>query len=136
MKKVFLDTNFLMDLLVRDDDFRSNAKLVLEECLKFDMEMKISFLSVANFAYIMRKTEMGQLKEQIKLIINLFSVVGNDESHLLNALDIETRDYEDAIQYETALSHDCDCIVTRNQKDFRFSTIPVFTPHEFLCQCR
>ena len=135
MKKVFLDTNFLLDLLVRDEEFRVNAKCVLEKCLQLDLEMSISFLSIANFAYIMRKDDLVHLKKNIKLICKLFSVIPNTKDQIIKAVEIETRDYEDALQYETALSYGCDCIITRNKKDFKFSNLSLFTPEEFLSQC-
>lgn len=47
-------------------------------------------------------------------------------------MDIDAKDFEDAIQYETAVEGKCECIITRNKKDFYFSQIPVFTPEEFI----
>ena len=43
-------------------------------------------------------------------------------------------DYEDALQYYSALSKNVDVIVTRNIKDFQYSKIPVLTPDEYLLQ--
>ena len=41
------------------------------------------------------------------------------------------KDYEDATQYRSAIDEQADCIVTRNKKDFKASTIEVLTPAEF-----
>lgn len=125
-----------MDLLVRENEFGKVAKEVLENSISKEIEFYISFLSVANFAYIMRKDNPGRLHQNIKLICSLFKVVSNKEDHLLSALNIETKDYEDAIQYETAIEAQCECILTRNEKDFKFSQIPVFYPSEFLIRLK
>ena len=132
MKKVFLDTNFILDLLARDQNYRSMAKEVLELALENDMEFYISFLSVANFAYIMRKEQPDILRLNIRLLCSLFKVVANVETHLLSAISIDTKDYEDAVQYETAISAGAECIITRNKKDFKFSKIPLYSPSEFI----
>jgi predicted nucleic acid-binding protein len=41
------------------------------------------------------------------------------------------KDYEDATQYRSAVDELADCIVTRNKKDYKASTIEVVTPSEF-----
>ena len=55
MKRIFLDTNFLMDLLARGPEFSIPAKKLLDEGSIKNYEFYVSFLSVANFAYITRK---------------------------------------------------------------------------------
>ncbi|MDE5887300.1 MAG: hypothetical protein K2H46_06920 [Muribaculaceae bacterium] len=57
------------------------AKEVLELALENDMEFYISFLSVANFAYIMRKEQPDILRLNIRLLCSLFKVVANVETH-------------------------------------------------------
>lgn len=42
------------------------------------------------------------------------------------------KDFEDAMQYHTAMADNADCIVTRNKKDFTGTEIPVMEPQEFL----
>ena len=132
MKKVFLDTNFIMDLLVRGPEYSIVAKSVLDEGAVRDYQFYVSFLSVANFAYINRKVEKKRLRENIELICDLFNVIPNDKNNLIQAWDYEPTDYEDAVQYSSALSNKCDCIITRNKQDFYFSKLPIFTPEEFI----
>jgi hypothetical protein len=48
------------------------------------------------------------------------------------ALNSEFRDFEDAIQYYTAIENDQDLIITRNQQDFKESKIPVMSAGEFI----
>ena len=132
MKKVFLDTNFIMDLLVRGPEYSIVAKSVLDEGTVRDYQFYVNFLSVANFAYINRKVEKKRLRENIELICDLFNVIPNDKNNLIQAWDYEPTDYEDGIQYSSALSNKCDCIITRNESDYSFSKIPICSPSEFL----
>ena len=132
MKKVFLDTNFIMDLLVRGPEFSIDAKQVLDIGFIKNHKFYVSFLSVANFAYLNRKGEKARLKENIDLICDLFIIISNDKTNLIQAWEYDPRDYEDALQYSSALSSKCDCIITRNRADYSFSQIPIYSPKEFL----
>lgn len=137
--KVFLDTNFIMDLFGREPDpttginpYEENAIKVIDKGNLNKIEFCSSFLSIANFAYLLRKTNPKILFNQITTICELFTIIPNDEKHLLYALDLKPKDFEDAVQYQTAISANCDCILTRNKKDFTFSQLPLYTPTEFL----
>ena len=57
---------------------------------------------------------------------------GMDEQQLQEALSVIVPDFEDMLQYVCAKEHGCDAIITRNKKDFIFSTLPLYTPTEFL----
>ena len=50
------------------------------------------------------------------------------------ALSLEASDFEDALQYYSALQTECEMIITRNKNDFQFSEIAVYSPDEFLAQ--
>jgi len=46
---------------------------------------------------------------------------------------MESRDFEDALQYYAAEQAGVDCVVTRNLKDFDFdSAVETLEPHDFL----
>ena len=64
-----------------------------------------------------------------RIFLNI-APMGQDEMY--SALDMDTGDVEDALQYRAALSAGCDAIITRNEKHFAFSTIPIYTPDTFL----
>ena len=53
-------------------------------------------------------------------------------SIVICAMDSDWNDFEDSVQYNSSLSFSADYIITRNPKDFVHSTIPVYTPTEFL----
>ena len=131
MKKVFLDTNFLMDLLERAEYKMICSQIIMTGSRK-NIKFYVSFLSVANFAYLNRKKEKNVLYQALRYIFDIFRVLPNTVKDLEEAIALESKDYEDALQYATAISAGCDCIITRNGKDFPFATIPVYSPNEFL----
>ena len=48
------------------------------------------------------------------------------------ALNVNFKDFEDAIQYSSAVINQLDIIVTRNIKDFLVSQPKILTPSQFL----
>lgn len=131
MKNIFLDTNFIIDYFVRED-FNGEAEKLLQLGEILNLNFFISYLSVANFAYIMRKLPTRQLSDIILRICNVFCVVENTRDQILRSLQSGFNDFEDGLQYQCALDAHCDCIITRNQKDFIDSSIPVMTAGEFI----
>lgn len=136
INKVFVDTNFIIDLISRPE-FSDKAAEVLTAGKAKNIIFSICFLSLANYAYIDRKQDRKKLSENLRMITKVFKVLPNDKSDIDLAIELNAKDFEDAIQYSTAIKGNCDCIITRNEKDFlAFSKIPVFSPTEFLNQLK
>ena len=132
MKKVFLDTNIIIDYFVRED-YLGNAEQVMRLGDSRNIEFYISYLTVANFAYIMRKLPADRLRTLISNICDIFHVVSNTENQIIRNLQEPFSDFEDGLQYQAAISAGCNCIITRNKKDFLFAhNIVVYTPTEFI----
>lgn len=66
------------------------------------------------------------------MICHLFEVVPNNLDQLNRTIAMGPADFEDGLQYHAALDARCDCIITRNQKDFSFSELPVMSVSEYL----
>lgn len=75
--------------------------------------------------------ERAGYREAACIIVKVASVTSED---FMGALELKSRDFEDALQYFCAKSYHCDRIVTRNEKDFYFSDIKVCSPVEFLSE--
>lgn len=131
MKHIFLDTNFVIDYLVRDE-YRQISRQFLSLAKIKGCQFYISFLSVANFAYIARRLDKEILYKYIATIEELFTILSNDSRQISAALSLNATDFEDALQYQTALTNGCECIITRNGKDFKFSQIPVLSASDFM----
>ena len=131
MKKLFLDTNFIIDYLLREE-FKNDSQQFLAEGSKRKCKFYISFLSVANFAYIARKLSTTELYRYLSALSNLFIIIPNTDSQIKSAIDLQASYFEDALQYQAALDAGCECIITRNEKDFGFSQIPVSSASDFV----
>lgn len=131
MKRIFLDTNFVIDYLARPE-YLESCKVVLQMIDSRGIKAYISYLTVANFAYILRKQPHENKYALLNYCITLFNVIKGDAEQLKEAVSLKAQDFEDALQYQAAKSANCDCIITRNGKDFPFAEIPVLSPNEFI----
>ena len=132
MKKVFLDTNVLLDFVLgREGMNETLAILQLREDEK--VYLTTSILSMANVAYVAKKGRTkAELYELMQGLSEMIHTLQMDEAQLQEALAVIAPDFEDMLQMVCAKTHDCDAIITRNKKDFTLSIVPVYTPQEFL----
>ena len=56
----------------------------------------------------------------------------NDKIIELSLNDESFKDFEDGLQYYTAVENQSNIIITRNLKDFKSSRIPVMTASQYL----
>ena len=132
MIKAFIDTNVLIDLLLERDGCQDAATILLsqkeQKCSLF-----LSSLTMANIAYILRKKFKGiALYNALNKLKTFFSVVSLTADNVESALMLQATDFEDALQYFSAVNIQADVIVTRNEKDFYFSQISITSPKSFL----
>jgi predicted nucleic acid-binding protein len=133
MKKLFLDTNIILDLLANRMPFYTEAAELFSLADKKKIKLSISSLCLADTHYILSKQnpdlEVRKILRKFKVLVNVLPL---DDKIADLALNSEFRDFEDAIQYCTAIENDQDIIITRNQQDFKDSKIPVMTAGEFI----
>ncbi|MCS4434020.1 type II toxin-antitoxin system VapC family toxin [Aquiflexum gelatinilyticum] len=134
MKKVFVDTNILIDLLSRREPFFEEAAELFSLADNKIIELSISSLTIANTGYtLLRQMNANQTKavlRKLKLIVNILPL---DDKVIGLALNDESfTDFEDGLQYFTAIENGQDLIVTRNLKDFKNSNLPIMTAKQFI----
>ena len=133
MKKLFIDTNIVLDLLAKRPEYVSAAKLFsLGDDSQVDLY--VSSLSFANMNYILRKL-LGKEKtvkvlRDLELIVSITDLNGKIVQLALN--DDDFKDFEDGLQYYSAIEIGADVIITRNLSDFKHSKLPVLTAEQYL----
>ncbi|HNS30524.1 MAG TPA: PIN domain-containing protein [Tenuifilaceae bacterium] len=134
MKKVFIDTNIIVDLLAKREPFYEEAAMLFTLADKQQVCLSVSALTFANTNYILSQSlkpeEVRQILRKMKLIVQVLCI--NEKIIGLSLNDNDFRDFEDAVQYYTALENDTDIIITRNLKDFQKAKLPVMTAAQFL----
>jgi len=134
MKKVFIDTNIIVDLLAKREPFYEEAAMLFTLADKQQVNLSVSALTFANTNYILSQSlkpeEVRQILRKLKLIVQVLCI--NEKIIGLSLNDNDFRDFEDAVQYYTALENDTNIIITRNLKNFQKAKLPVMTAAQFL----
>lgn len=130
--KVFLDTNILVDYVEDRNVFSKYASIIFQLSLIGEIELYAIDVSFLNVAYILRKKSSDILYGALGILLQRINVLSVTKKDLEMAADAKNKDFEDYVQYYSALSGEMDCIVTRNKKDFQNSDIPIYTSSEFL----
>ena len=133
MNKLFVDTDVILDLLgQRLPHFHFSAVLFTFAEMK-KLELYTSQLILANTFYILRK-QLGndQAKNALRKLRILLHIIDSSEAVVDKALNSDFSDFEDAIQYYTALEGGISVILTRNLKDYKNASVIVQTPEAFL----
>lgn len=133
MKKIFIDTDIILDLLTKREPFYNNASLLFSLIDKGKIKAFSSSLIFSNLYYILRKVKGS--KQTIKILqklSTLIEILSVDSKIITLSLQSEFKDFEDAIQYYTAIENNVPVIITRNVKDFKPAKIKILTPDEFL----
>lgn len=134
--KIFLDTNVLVDFCAEREPFYSDAATIIDMGRDKLITIAISSLTLVNIAYVMRKIKAPSLvNEKIAKIAELCAISSIDRQVIMEALASQAADFEDAIQYFSAMQAEADLIITRDPKGFSPFTLPVMSPSEFLKHC-
>lgn len=133
MNKVFVDTDVILDLLSeRIPHFHFSAVLfTFAEMGK--IKLYTTPLIFANTFYILRK-QLGndEARSALRKLRILLKIIDSSESIIDKALNSSFTDFEDAIQYYTALENGIKIILTRNLRDYKNADMIVQTPETFL----
>ena len=134
MRKIFLDTNVVIDLLDKREPFYHAAVSIFSLAYEGKILLYVSPMTYATASYLLRKHGRDGMRLLLRNFRQLSKVTIADERVVDDALASKFVDYEDALQYYSALRENVEAIITRNTKDFANSSLPVFTPDEFLSQ--
>ncbi len=134
MSKILIDTNIVIDLLAKREPFYKSAAQLFSLADKQKLELSISSLTFANTNYVLSRLKSTQEAREIlrrfRVLIEVLQL--NDKLIDLALNDNNFKDFEDGLQYYTAIENEQDIIITRDLKDFKESKIPVMTADEYL----
>ena len=136
MKKLFINTNIVIDLLAKREPFYEETAELFSLADKKKVTLIVSALTFANTNYILSKIKDTKVAREIlsrfKVLVTVADL--NDKIIELALNDKSFSDFEDGLQHYSALEHEAEIIITRNLKDFKNSDIPVMTAQSFLAR--
>ena len=134
MKKVLLDTNVVLDFLLKRESNYRDAQIIIEEIVNGNIHGYITASMATDIFYILQKTNgktfaLNSLADLL-IILDVLTVYRDDVYSVLHS---DWDDFEDALQTHVAIRSGMNAIVTRNVKDYRkVKNIDIILPHDFI----
>ncbi|MFV0336946.1 MAG: PIN domain-containing protein [Chthoniobacterales bacterium] len=128
-----IDTNVIIDVLAHRDPFFADSSLVLDRAERGDVVGWICATTVTTVFYLVRRSlGFEATVEHLKDLTSICRVAPVNQSVIDSAVYDKFSDFEDAVLHHAAVLAGADCIVTRNEVDFRNSSLLVYNPSQFL----
>ena len=133
MKRVLVDSDVLLDILMERQPFVVASASVLSWIAASGSEGMVAGHAITNMFYILRR-EVGRAEsiDLLSAVTQILKVASITDSVINEALRSDMVDFEDAVTSSAAAASGAEGIVTRNIVDFKNSSVPAFSPTQFL----
>jgi predicted nucleic acid-binding protein len=119
-KRVFLDLNIVIELLDSSTKIGDEVIDVLTDLIHNDYDILTSSEAVIMiFHSVSEKEEISKITEKLKNLLKIFKVVPANEEIIYKTLELVERnevDFENKLQYLTAIHYNCDLFITNNHE--------------------
>lgn len=131
--KALIDTNVIVDVLTGREPFFADSSRVLDRAERGDFVAWVCATTVTTVFYLVRR-HLGPQATVAKIgdLISICGVAPVNQAVIDSSLGSRFADFEDAVLHHSAVLAGADCIVTRNEADFRESSLLVYSPAQFL----
>ena len=135
--RALLDTNVIVDVLQNRQPWCIDGQRIFLAAASRRFIGCITAKEATDIHYFARKLFKGEenadqrARQIVCGLYVLFELLDTESSDCKKAVLSACPDYEDAVMIETGIRAEVDCIVTRNEKDYSASPIPVYTPANF-----
>ncbi len=131
--RVLIDTNIILDYVLERQPFHREAEEIILRVAKKDFVGYVSSITPINVYYTGRKLKGKEYTlKAVRRLLRLVEVCTVDKKVLQNAFLLDFTDYEDAVQCASAQAENLDAIITRNTKDYKNSSVKIYSPAEFV----
>ncbi|MDQ7074006.1 MAG: PIN domain-containing protein [Gammaproteobacteria bacterium] len=128
---ILFDTNIILDLLLNRKPFVELSTEVIGSVETGRIEGYLCATTITTLDYLLSKAlNRKRARIEIKNLLSLFHIAEVNSSVVERALNSQFNDFEDAIQYYSATNCNVDGLVTRNNKDYKQTLLPIYTPSE------
>lgn len=125
--RIFLDANILVAVLNKEYPVFTYAARILSLADKQQYKVYTSPLCLAiAFYFAEKKSGRRAAKEKIKLLASHIEIAGTSPDAVrLTVANKKISDFEDGLEYYSAIAAKCEVIITEDVKDYYFSDIDV-----------
>lgn len=132
-ERVFFDTNILIDVICQREPFLADSAKAWSLAESGEMRGILGALSYTTVYYVVSRTSgRHRAKAGIQMLNAVFTTATCDADVLRKAIASQMPDFEDAVQFFSAIAAQADVMLTRNVVDFPRSPLKVLTPTDYL----
>ena len=132
--RVLVDTCVVVDALQAREPFSKDAQSIFLAVANRRVDGFITAKAATDIYYLMHRYTHSDKDSRrvLSTLFSLFEVLDTAGMDCRRAISSEIADFEDAVMAESAVRADMDCIVTRNERDYKLSPVAIYTPSELL----
>lgn len=135
MIAALLDINIVLDVFLARPPWMVESVAVLEANRRRTIVGHLSAASLPTIFYIVRRNaDLPRAHQVVTECLASFEILPVDRRAIELARTVEGSDFEDNLQVACAMLAGLDAIVTRDSKGFAGSSVPVYSPGEWLAQ--
>lgn len=130
---VLIDLNILLDVLQKREPFFEASAGLLAAVETGQIDGYVAAHSITTLFYLIQKgNSAADARATLTNLLQFLKIIPVDQNTIEQALNLNFRDFEDAVQMISAIQNKLDCIITRNVKDYQPALLPVMQPIDFL----
>jgi predicted nucleic acid-binding protein len=132
--RVLIDTNIVLDFLLQREPFFQDAELLFQAIDTGQLIGYVTATTLTDIFYISRKhtRSIEQARQAVSATLTVMVICPIDRAVLESAFNSGLVDFEDAVQIFGAVAQGLDAILTRDNKGFLSSPVPVFSIQDLL----
>ncbi|MCL1945729.1 MAG: PIN domain-containing protein [Chitinivibrionia bacterium] len=132
--KILFDTNIIVDFIAKRQPFYNDSREIFYMAAKKEITGIVSASSITDIYYLAKKffSDFDKSQKAVSDLLNILYAVDTKAQDIYSALKLGFSDFEDAVVCAVAVREKADFIVTRNAKDFVYSTVKAVSPSDFL----
>jgi predicted nucleic acid-binding protein len=132
--RIFLDANIIISVLNKEYPVFTYSARILSLSKKSQFELYTSPLCLAiAFYFSSKKSGEMKAKQKINILLENINLTSIDEEVTKKAINnVQIHDFEDGLEYYSALEKSCCVIITEDKEDYLFSQIEVLNSEEFI----
>ena len=132
MTTALFDTCIVLDVLQKREPFFDDAHKLFLAVANRRIKGCLTAKSILDIYYLFHRQchSVDETGKSISALLNLFEILDTSAIDCRKALLSGISDYEDAVMTETAIRERVDCIVTRNLRDYRNSSVTILSSED------
>jgi predicted nucleic acid-binding protein len=131
--RILIDINIILDVLQKREPFYEPSVRLLALVETGQVQGYLAAHSLTTLFYLIRKDKSAaDARATLTNLLQFIRVASVDQATIEQALNLDYRDYEDAVQMICALQIKADHVITRNVRDYQPALLSVLQPIDFL----